>query len=141
MGIYEDVKQMMEIIQKSDNIDLVKKMIDIQKQAMDLMEENRTLKEENKSLQENLKAKETMILENGFYWMEIKNQNETEKEGPFCPGCWVEKSKPVPLVFDPDNRCEPYRKCPNCEVKFILELVENKIEFYPVPREDRFGGY
>ncbi len=139
MSIYDDLKQALEVIQKGGNIELIKKVIDIQKQAMDLMEENIAIKEENKSLQESLKTKETMVLENGFYWMEIKNQNETKKEGPFCPGCWIKENNPIPLVFNPEKPYDSNRKCPGCEVKFVMEIYEESSGSYMADHNDQYS--
>jgi hypothetical protein len=111
MGWYEDSKSVLEFIQKSDNIDLVKKMLDIQKQSMDLLEENRKLKENVKELEGKLKFKGKLIHRNNAYWFE-----EAGRQVPICTGCWDANSHQIRLK-DFENG---FAECPICKNTFEI---------------------
>ena len=52
MGIYEGLKDAINIAQKADNIDLYRKLLDLSKEALDLQEENARLRQELSTLKD-----------------------------------------------------------------------------------------
>jgi hypothetical protein len=54
MGVIETVKDIGLLVEKLDNIDLVKRIIELQQQVFDVVGENRDLKEQNRVLLEKL---------------------------------------------------------------------------------------
>ena len=90
MGIYEQIKDCANLIQKADNIELYRQILDIQKESLDLIEENRGLKNKVKELEEKLKEKENVVyLEDAYY---LKKDNG-EFDGPYCRVCWDKDKK------------------------------------------------
>ena len=84
MGILDTAKDVITLVQKADNLELVKQVLALQTDIMKMMDENRTLKEENRALQEQLHLKQTLIFKNNHYWMPKEDGTE---DGPFCSAC------------------------------------------------------
>jgi hypothetical protein len=51
----------------------------------------------------------SMKLLNGVYWR--KKEDGTD-EGPFCPKCWIDKQKAIPMV---PNEAHGNNKCVSCD--------------------------
>ena len=50
MGILDTAKDVITLVQKADNLELVKQVLALQSDIMKMMDENRTLKDENCAL-------------------------------------------------------------------------------------------
>lgn len=50
MGLYESIKDVAKVMQKSDNVELYKELLDLSSQALALQAEITRLKEENAEL-------------------------------------------------------------------------------------------
>jgi hypothetical protein len=81
MGVIDTVKEVGFLIQKLDNIDLVKRMMELQEQVYALVDENRDLKDENRHIKERLTTREAMTFRDNSYW-------RAGGEGPFCARCF-----------------------------------------------------
>ena len=81
MGLYDDGKAILEFLQKSDNVDLIKKMLDVQQQSLEISNENIELKSKIKELEERLKFQEKLLHRNNAYWFE-----EAGVQVPICTG-------------------------------------------------------
>jgi len=114
MGLLENIKGGIEVIQKSDNLDLVKQMMAIQTDAWTMSEENRVLKEENNILKEKLKIKEKLIYKDNSYWMEEKG-NVPE---PYCSRCWDKNQNAVHLHLCGNPA---FATCPSCKVQVQID--------------------
>ena len=66
MGILDTAKDVITLVQKADNLELVKQVLALQSDIMKMMDENRTLKDEN------------------YYWLPKEDGTE---DGPFCSAC------------------------------------------------------
>jgi hypothetical protein len=95
MGILDTVKDVAILIQKADNIELVKQVMALQIQAQDLVEENRLLKAK-------LATREALTFRKNAYWL--------SDDGPFCSKCWDADAKLVRLHV----RVKHVPTCPNC---------------------------
>lgn len=95
MGILDTVKDVAVLIQKADNIELVKQVLALQIQAQDLVEENRLLKSK-------LATREALAFRKNAYWL--------AEDGPFCSKCWDADAKLVRLHV----RVDHVPRCPNC---------------------------
>lgn len=93
MGILETVKDAVEVVQKADNIDLLRQLLNIHTDAIKLVEENQNLKSKIQSLEERLKIRDALRFEHNVYWLE----NENGKDGPYCAICWDDGHKLVRL--------------------------------------------
>lgn len=111
MGIYDDGKAILEFIQKSDNIELYKKMLDIQKQSLEIWDENTKLNAKVIELEDKLIFKGKLIHRNNAYWFE-----EAGRQVPICTGCWDANSKQIRLK-DFENG---FAECPICKNTFEI---------------------
>ena len=84
MGLYEAIKDGVEVARKADNIEVMKQLLDAQREALDLFEENRALKDRIRELEEKQKLQGSLKFRDNQYWRE---DGETS-EGPFCTTCW-----------------------------------------------------
>jgi hypothetical protein len=69
MGIIENVKEAVGLVQKIDNIDLYRKILDLQAEVMALVQENTELKQKARIAQD-------LVFRDNSYWR--------NSEGPFC---------------------------------------------------------
>jgi hypothetical protein len=102
MGWYEGLKDAVKIAQQADNLELLKTLLDSQAGALALQEENAGLRRECEALREQIKIKEKLIPFGNAYW--------TDKDGPFCTGCWDNNGKLIRLLL----RLAPTHNCPVC---------------------------
>jgi hypothetical protein len=114
MSLIENIKDGIEVIQKSDNIDLIKQMMAIQTDAWTMSEENRVLKEENNILKDKFKIKEKLIFKDNAYWMEEGDKSSE----PFCSGCWDGSQNAVHLHLCGNPA---FATCPSCKVKVQID--------------------
>lgn len=113
MGIIENAKEAVKIVQQIDNIELYRKILDLQAEAIELSEELKKKDETISKLKDALSLKGKMICEASAYYITDEKGNKTE--GPFCTKCFdIDQSK-CRLVAD--NK-EPQVICPNCKVSF-----------------------
>jgi hypothetical protein len=90
MGLYDIVKDAMNIAQKADNIELYKMLLEAQKETLDLVEENRELKFRLRELEEKERLEKSVVYKEDAYY--IKNDDES-LDGPFCRICWDKDRK------------------------------------------------
>lgn len=113
MGIIETIKDVAVLVQKADNIDLVKHVLALQTQAQELIEENRGLKEKLKALEDLLQFAKTLSFRAPFYYA-------TGDAVPYCPRCWEVKRKAVHVVKifeDEQTRWD----CFDCSQMYLIE--------------------
>ena len=95
MGAIETVKELAFMIQKLDNVELLKQLVSLQEQVYGLAEENRALKER-------LATREKLTFKKKAYWL--------DNQGPFCSNCWDADQKLIRLHVRRDFR----PLCPQC---------------------------
>ena len=121
MGVIETVKDVAGLIQKYDNIELIRRVVELQEQVYDLVNENRSLKEL-------LTTREQLTFSKNSYWK--------GDEGPFCSRCWDVATTLVRMhdagTFHPS--------CPACQT---VALDPDRVPQSPVKRGRslRRGGY
>ena len=114
--VYDVIKDVRNLAKEYKNGEMVDKIIDIQEAFFDIREEMENLKEENKSLKSTIEEmKNTSILEDdlelttkGYYIR--KSDAESGKRIYYCPACWQNYKKLIPL-FDLGTSFS----CPNCK--------------------------
>lgn len=89
MGILETLKDFVTVVQKADNIDLMKGLLEVQTQTDALLEESLRVKAENAQLREQLATRDRLQFKRNAYWM--------DDAGPFCSKCWDSEAKLVRL--------------------------------------------
>lgn len=103
MGVIETVKDVAVLVQKLDNMDLVKRLVELQEQVYEVVAENRDLKDRNRILEEKLTTREELAFRKNSYWK--------GDDGPFCSRCWDGENQLVRLHtrqgYDP--------RCPKCD--------------------------
>lgn len=106
MGVYEGIKDVLNIVQKADNIELYKLLMDVQKDALELLEENRKLKE---TVRELMKAKD---LEDDFEYLDGKDYIN-HKGTKICRSCWISENRYQ--VLRPSGWGDGSLNCPKCK--------------------------
>ena len=84
MGILDTAKDVITLVQKADNLELVKQVLALQADIMKMMDENRELKEHVRTLEEKLHVKQNLIFRGNHYWLPKEDGSE---DGPFCSAC------------------------------------------------------
>src|SRR5262249_1117247 len=98
MGIYDALKDGVEVVQKAGNVEVMKKLLDAQKEALDLFEENQRLRPENAAPKKQEDGAARLMYDGQRYWLEGE-----KKEGPFCSTCWDVDRRLVRL-YEHDRR-------------------------------------
>lgn len=93
MGLYEGIKDVANVIQKADNIELYSKLLDLSAQALELQKENTRLGSENERLrkQEDLTQR---IVRHSETYITLKND---DAEIMYCSCCWDNSNKLIQL--------------------------------------------
>jgi regulator of replication initiation timing len=84
MGILETAKDVITLVQKADNLELVKQVLALQSDIMKMMDENRALKDEARTLKDQLHIKEKLVFRDNRYWLP---KDDGTEDGPFCSTC------------------------------------------------------
>jgi hypothetical protein len=100
MGIYETIKDALNIIQKTDNIELYRSILDIQKECMDLVEENRSLKARIRKLEDEKINNDKLEVKGHCYYLK---KDDGELDGPFCTTCWDKDRKLIRMHVSNGN--------------------------------------
>lgn len=133
MGLYENFKDVVGVVQKLDNIELYQKILDIQAQALELSNSNIEKDKKIKELEGKLDGARKMKFDGKFYYIE-------GEEYPYCPGCWGSKKRKTHLVIDKSDASTSY-KCPTSDCKFE-HFVDNPNWNPPRYAEDTdYPGY
>ncbi|TKJ38594.1 MAG: hypothetical protein CEE38_02505 [Planctomycetes bacterium B3_Pla] len=112
MGIIENAKEAVKLVQQIDNVELYRKILDLHSEAMELTEQLKKKDEMITQLRNALELKGKLVCKDSAYYLE---DEKGRTDGPFCTKCFdVDKVK-CRLVAD--NR-EPQVICPNCKVSF-----------------------
>ena len=122
MGLYEGIKDVANIVQKADNIELYRQLIDLSTQALDLQNQILELKNENKKLKEQKDISNKIVRHRESY---ITLEDDEEKI-LYCSHCW--DSKRILIQCDCNTRIGQMF-CPECKERFVF----NFSKFYDRP--------
>jgi len=118
MGLIETIKDVVTVVQKADNIELVKQVLSLQSQALDMIEENRELRERVRVLEATLNLAKKLSFRAPFYFAE-------GEDVPLCPRCWEIDHRAVHLQG-------PFRvtglrwDCPQCDKTFLVQTEKER---------------
>lgn len=126
MGLIEDAKEAVKLVQKIDNIELYRKILDLQSEAMELMEELREKDEIINKLKSTLSLKGKLICEHSAYW--LKNDKNEVVDGPFCTRCFDVENIQCRFVTGPPEKYRAVIQCPNCKIQFTNCRVADYLE-------------
>lgn len=111
MSILTEVKEIANLVQKIDNIELNRKILDLQAEVMELIEENGRLCEDSKALRDKLRWQSDMKVGQNSYWC----AKDGDLDGPFCTNCWDASRILIRLVsIDGLLSRAGNHKCPKC---------------------------
>ena len=99
MGFYDAFKNVLNIAQKADNIELYRQLLDLNAQAQDLQAENAKLKEENAQLKKN-KTDEERIIRHKQPYLTLTADDQQLK---YCSVCWDTSRKLVQMKEMTEN--------------------------------------
>jgi hypothetical protein len=125
MGIVDNVKDAVKLVQQLDNMELYRKILDLQAEAVELTEQ---LKEKDvtiEKLKKALELKGQMIYVESVYW--LKDKDDKTKDGPFCSKCYEVDHIQCHLTRLPQE-FRPALKCPNCKAEYESYLAYDYID-------------
>ena len=96
MGLYDGIKDVANIIQKADNIELYGKLLDLSSQALELQNENARLTQENYKLKQKEDISNKIIRHKETY-ITLKNDKD---EIMYCSCCWDSSNKLIQVRTD-----------------------------------------
>lgn len=115
MGILETLKDVATLVQKADNIQLLKEVLALQTQAQELLEDNRKLKARIQELEAALDLVQSLEFRAPFY-------HAPGDETPFCPKCREVDRRAVHLVLVFRNTRKTRWDCKQCQQSYLVEL-------------------
>ena len=104
MGAIDTLKELVTLVQKLDNLELLKRMVELQEQVFSLVTENQELRRESQRLSEQLAQMDQMEFRQNSYWK--------GDEGPFCSRCFDVERRSVRMLKSEEH----YPQCPNCGI-------------------------
>jgi hypothetical protein len=113
LGILDTAKDVITLVQKADNLELVKQVLALQKDIMSMMDENHELKDQIRKLKDQSDTKQALTVRGNQYW--LKKEDGTE-DGPFCTACQDSDSKLIRLS---EGAGRGYFFCQVCELKAV----------------------
>lgn len=113
MSIIDNIKDVVKLVQKIDNLELLQKILNLQTEVIDLTEQLKQKDEIISQLKDALDLKGRLTCKDSAYY--LTNKNGKIIDGPFCTKCFDVDHFKCRLV--PDNK-EPQVICPNCKVSF-----------------------
>jgi hypothetical protein len=93
MNIIVNVKEIADLVKKTGDIELFKKIIGLESEIIELKKDNRRLTGQVAQLQTSLKNKDRMEFHEPFYFLK-------GDDVPFCPRCWERDELALHMVSD-----------------------------------------
>lgn len=107
MGFYDVFKDILNVAQKADNVELYRQLLDLSAQVLEMQAEITRLKEENSDLK-----RQNDIEDDIEYHIDpFITRKSDQKPIKYCAACWVDKKKLVPLQDIYYDRYD----CPLCK--------------------------
>lgn len=107
MGAAQSIKEVVDVVQKLDNMDLYRKVLDLQAEILAATSALQEKENQIKELEEQLRIKGRLARDRGVYW----DQDEKGKPAgdPYCSYCWETARLAVHLID---------RSCPHCKTMY-----------------------
>jgi hypothetical protein len=124
MGIIENTKEIVSLIQKLGNSELYKKIVKLEGEIIELTRENRHLKEELVDISHRQDIIKQLHFDSPFYVNEAGSEQ-------YCAKCIESDQRPIHVV--PTGELEMRRRvylCPQCKTKYAD--VREKPKLYKV---------
>lgn len=121
MSIIDVTRDAVALVQKLDNVDLLKKLLDVQREALAMLEENKTLLTRIRELEAALEDQNTiesiddnLEADDGVYW----RRQDDWLDGPYCTRCWDVTTTLVRCKKEYSHGRKgtfPFWRCPECK--------------------------
>ncbi len=115
MGIIDTAKDLAELIQKSDNIELLRKALALEREVHDADRKLRERDRRIEDLEEQLRDKRRLVFRENCYWDLDTN------EGPFCSACHDSRNGTIPTQAD-----RRQYSCPVCNEVVVTEEEQRR---------------
>lgn len=86
MGIVQNVREIVQLVKETDNLELHRMILDLQAEAMELADLLRQKDERIEMLEGTLSTKEKMICKDSAYY--LTDDDGIIVDGPFCTRCF-----------------------------------------------------
>lgn len=106
MGLYEGIKDVANIVQKADNLDLYRQLIELSAEALELQNTISNLSNENNSLKEQQKISNNIVRHKEPYITLPDNKSIL-----YCSHCWDSERKLIQVETDDEGSYI----CPHCK--------------------------
>lgn len=120
MGFYDAMKEVLNLAQKADNIELYRQLLDLSGQALDLQEEVAHLRAENAELKNRRDIAGRIVRHKETY---ISLQDDTLGLC-YCAHCWDNDNRLMQLICDEEDGSF---KCPHCKMAGIYDIRKHKL--------------
>ena len=105
MSVFSEIKEVISFLQKSDNIEMVNKIIDVQTKIIDMQDEIMNLRNENAKLKNNLETEKKLKRFSNDTIITLEGNDDIM----YCSKCWDDERKLIQVTKDDDHY-----KCPKC---------------------------
>jgi len=113
MSIVDNIRDVVKLVQKIDNVELLHKILTLQTEVTDLTEQLKQKDEIIAQLKDALDLKGKLVCKDSAYY--IADESGKITDGPFCTKCFDVDHLKCRLIAD--NK-EPQVICPKCKVSF-----------------------
>lgn len=110
MSWLQTAKDVAELVQKLDNIDLLRKVMTLQTELMEMQDQIFKLREENAQLRHVDDVSENITYDHATGWYYVQRDGRTD--GPFCPTCWDDRRKLIRPATMPNR---DFGRCTVCQ--------------------------
>ena len=126
MGAIDTAKEVAKLVQKYNDIELMRRIVDLETEVMELMQQNREKDDTIEKLKKAMELKGKMVCELSAYYQVDEKGNKVA--GPFCTNCFDNDHATRRLVsgFQPkgqDGHSHFWVQCPKCKVPFYSESI------------------
>lgn len=118
MGLYDAIKDVANIAQKADNIELYRQLLDLGAQALEMQAEIARLREENKELKKQHDLQQRIVRHNAPY---ITLSGEPS-DICYCATCWGKNQSLIQMLLCEEGDDVWHFGCRNCGNAFFSEL-------------------
>ena len=105
MSVFNEIKDIIKFVQKTDNLEMVNTLIDIQSKIIDMQDELMNLREENDKLKKNQEIEEKIMRFPNDTVITLKGEEGIK----YCSKCWDDERKLIQVKTD-----ENHYSCPKC---------------------------
>ena len=110
MDIITEVKEVSELVKKTGDLELFKKVVGLEGEIIGLIKEHRRLSGQVAQLKSSLKNKDKMKYREPFYYL-------IGDDVPYCPRCWEKHELALHMIADNKRSLSGLGyTCTNCNI-------------------------